>query len=105
MRVFVLCFSPKYLTIQQVRAKVNAAPGTKTRRLDSWKEIAAYLGRDVRTVIRWEKERGLPVHRDSSGPGRPTVYAEIEELDRWLMGHTDGLTSAGSTAAPHSPTS
>ena len=30
-------------------------------RLDSWKEIARHLGRDVRTVMRWERERGLPV--------------------------------------------
>jgi hypothetical protein len=32
-------------------------------RLDSWKEIAAYLGRAIRTVQRWEREEGLPVHR------------------------------------------
>ena len=32
-------------------------------RLDSWKEIAAYLGRGLRTVQRWEREEGLPVHR------------------------------------------
>src|SRR6266550_1956316 len=31
-------------------------------RLDSWKEIAAYLRRDESTVRRWEEE-GLPVHR------------------------------------------
>ena len=62
-------------------------PATKSSRLGSWKEIAAYLGRDVRTVIRWEKERGLPVYRDGFRPGRPTVYAETEELDRWLIGH------------------
>jgi hypothetical protein len=33
------------------------------KRLESWKEIAAYLNREVRTAMRWEKERGLPVHR------------------------------------------
>ena len=27
---------------------------TPEDRLDSWKEIAAYLGRDVTTVQRWE---------------------------------------------------
>ena len=32
-------------------------------RLDSWKEIAAFLGRTVRTVQRWEKTQGLPLHR------------------------------------------
>jgi hypothetical protein len=84
-----MLFSPNQLTIQHLRAKVNAIPGTTTRRLASWKEIAVYLGRDVRTVIRWEKERGLPVHRDSSGPGRPTVHADADELDRWLMGHSE----------------
>lgn len=66
---------------------MHVYPGTKSARLESWKDIAVYLGRDVRTVIRWEKDRGLPVHRDTSAPGRPTVYADPEELDRWLMGH------------------
>ena len=33
------------------------------RRLDAWKEIASYLGRDVTTVRRWEKREGLPIHR------------------------------------------
>ncbi len=31
-----------------------------SKRLDSWKEIAAYLKRDESTVRRWEKE-GLPI--------------------------------------------
>src|SRR4029450_11678718 len=53
-----------------------------TDRLDSWKEIAAYLKRSVRTVTRWEREEGLPVHRHlhtRSG----TVYAFKPELDAW----------------------
>ena len=33
------------------------------KRLESWKEISAYLNREVRTAMRWEKERRLPVHR------------------------------------------
>jgi len=51
-------------------------------RLDSWKEIAAYLNRDVTTVQRWEKREGMPVHRhqhDRVG----SVYAFQEELDAW----------------------
>jgi hypothetical protein len=52
------------------------------RRLDSWKEIADYLGRDVRTAIRWEHERGLPVHRVPGGK-RGGVFAYAEEIDRW----------------------
>jgi serine/threonine-protein kinase len=52
-------------------------------RRDSWKDIAAYLGRDVRTVQRWEGERRLPVHRLPGGD-KPRVYALTSELDAWL---------------------
>lgn len=55
------------------------------RQLDSWKEIAAYFRRDKRTVRRWEKERGLPVHRYPGGE-RGRVYARAEELERWFRG-------------------
>ena len=52
-------------------------------RLDSWKEIAEYLNRDVTTVQRWEKREGMPVHRhvhDRMG----SVYASRAELDAWM---------------------
>jgi Tol biopolymer transport system component len=51
-------------------------------RLDSWKEIATYLNRDVTTVQRWEKREGMPVHRhlhDRMG----SVYASRAQLDAW----------------------
>src|SRR4051812_49636184 len=54
-------------------------------RLDSWKEIAAYLRRDVTTVQRWEKREGMPVHRhlhDKAG----SVFAFRSELDAWARG-------------------
>src|SRR5260221_12876763 len=62
----------------------DRAPSAKPSedRLDSWKEIAAYLDRDVTTVQRWEKREGMPVHRhvhDKMG----SVYASREELDAW----------------------
>jgi tetratricopeptide (TPR) repeat protein len=53
------------------------------RRLDSWKEIATFFGREERTVKRWEKERGLPVHR-VPGPARSGVFAYTGELFEWL---------------------
>src|SRR5579859_1368947 len=53
------------------------------RRLDSWKEIATFFGREERTVKRWEKERALPVHR-VPGPGRSGVFAYTVELSEWL---------------------
>jgi TolB-like protein len=52
-------------------------------RLDSWKEIAAYLGRDITTVQRWEKREGMPVHRhlhEKLG----SVYASKTELEAWV---------------------
>jgi PAS domain S-box-containing protein len=51
--------------------------------LTSWKEIAAYLRREVRTVQRWEHNCGLPVHRTPGGR-RSSVYAFSEELTAWL---------------------
>ncbi len=53
------------------------------RQLDSWKEIAVYLNRDVTTVQRWEKREGMPVHRHVHNK-RGSVYALAEELDDWL---------------------
>jgi len=51
-------------------------------RLDSWKEIAAYLKKEVRTVQRWEKSSGLPVRRLVHGK-QGTVFAYKSELDAW----------------------
>jgi hypothetical protein len=51
--------------------------------MSSWKEIADYLGCDVRTCLRWEGTRGLPVHRLSGAP-RSRIFAYKDELDRWL---------------------
>lgn len=55
-----------------------------TDRLNSWKEIAEYIGRNVRTVIRWEQEGGLPVHRIPVGHRR-AVFAYRHEIDCWLQ--------------------
>lgn len=52
------------------------------RRLESWKEIASYLKRGVRTARRWEKDEGLPVHRQAHR-SQGTVYAHPSELDAW----------------------
>src|SRR2546428_13109330 len=52
-----------------------------TERLDSWKEIAAYLNRDESTVRCWE-EGGLPVHRRAHKK-KASVYAYKSEIDSW----------------------
>jgi hypothetical protein len=58
---------------------------TRSRRhsLQSWKEVAAYVGRGVRTVQRWEEELGMPVHRPGNG-ARATVFALVAEVDEWM---------------------
>lgn len=65
------------------------------KRLDSWKEIAAFLGRAERTVKRWETERGLPVHRVPGG-GRSAVFAYTNELTDWLKGRNEELDTEDS---------
>jgi Tol biopolymer transport system component len=77
-------------------------------RLDSWKEIAAYLNRDVTTVQRWEKREAMPVYRhlhDRMG----SVYASRAELDEWARSRNlraaqgNGADAAVATAAPLAP--
>jgi hypothetical protein len=51
--------------------------------LNSWREIAQYVGRGVRTVERWERKLGLPVHRPQ-GHLRSPVIAISTEIDEWL---------------------
>ena len=64
---------------------ITPPPGPEDR-LDSWKGIAAYLKRGVRTVQRWERANGLPVHRlDAEGQG--SVFAYKHELDAWWTSH------------------
>lgn len=65
-------------------------------RLTSWKEIAAYLKRDVRTVHRWEKDQGLPVRRHLHQKAA-SVYAYRSELDTWWKGR--GQQESGSVPA------
>ena len=61
---------------------VPRRPAEGADRLESWKEIAAYLGREVRTVQGWEKNEGLPIHRHQHAK-QGSVYAFKTELDAW----------------------
>ena len=66
-------------------SKVQTTRPFASDRLDSWKEIALYLNRDVRTVQRWEDTGGMPVHRHAPGRSKGSpVYAYKSELDGWL---------------------
>jgi len=67
-------FKQNHATMPQIR---------EPQLLNSWKEIAAYLDRGVRTVQRWEAHFGLPVRRPS-GQHRSSVIAFKDDLDAWL---------------------
>ncbi len=68
----------------QPTIEIPPAEKPPERRLDSWKDIAAYLKRDVTTAQRWEKREGMPVHRHLHDK-RGSVYALPEELDAWIQ--------------------
>ncbi len=69
--------------------------------LDSWKEIARHLNRDIRTVQRWEHDRDLPVHRLPGG-SKPGVYALRSELEDWWKKTRINLVSPDDATAPRS---
>ena len=68
----------------------DSQPGGAGERLDSWKAIAAYLNRGTRTVQRWERMEGLPVHRLRHDQGS-NVLAYKKELDAWWAGRQSQL--------------
>jgi hypothetical protein len=59
-----------------------SADAGRSERLESWKEIAAYLGRGVTTVQRWEQQEGLPIRRLPHAK-KGSVFAIKSELDEW----------------------
>jgi hypothetical protein len=63
--------------------RVQSGQELSRERLDSWKKIAVYLEREVRTVQRWEKCEGLPVRRQFHVKGG-TVWAFKHEIDAWF---------------------
>lgn len=63
---------------EELLDRSDISPGN---RLDSWKEIAAYLKCSERTVRRWEQE-GLPIHRHPHKK-KAGIYAYKAEIDAW----------------------
>jgi TolB-like protein len=66
----------------------RCVPAAPDDRLDSWKEIAAYVRRGVRTVRRWERDEGLPVHRHQHRV-LGSVYAFKSEIEAWQSGRRE----------------
>src|SRR5258708_19684801 len=78
----------------------NPLTGSRGRGLELWKEIAAYLGRDVTTVRRWEKLERLPIRR-LQHKRLGAVYAYTGELDAWR--HERDAAPAIPVARPNPP--
>lgn len=68
-------------------------------RLDSWKEIASYLNRNVRTVQRWEALESMPVHRHFHAKAG-SVHAFRSELDAWRTQRSDCRPPGGDQTRP-----
>jgi TolB-like protein/Flp pilus assembly protein TadD len=81
---------------------ISPPDATPERKLDSWKEIAAYLNRDITTVQRWEKREGMPVHRQMHDK-RGSVYALISELDTWRQARSLRLGQQEALVATEAP--
>ena len=71
-------------------------------RLDSWKEISAYLKRDVRTAQRWEACEGLPVYRHRHGQ-HDSVYAYKSEIDHWWASRRPSVSAPQKPEPPPHP--
>jgi uncharacterized protein (TIGR02996 family) len=80
--------------VSNPKSAVPAGSPRESERLESWKEIAAYLQRDIRTLHRWELHEGLPIHRHVHR-SRGSVYAFRRELDEWR----EGRRASGGVAA------
>ena len=72
--------------------------GNPVEKLDSWKEIASFLRRDVRTVQRWEKKEGLPVYRHQHEK-LGSVYSYRPELTAWFTGRQQSGVAAESLSS------
>src|SRR5260370_22857119 len=87
----------------QVTSSPSIGADARGRRLESWKEIASYLGRDVTTVRRWEKREGLPIYRlHHSRLG--SVYAYTAEIDAWRNERVPDVATGGMGADQAPPT-
>lgn len=71
-------------------------------RIDGWKAIGSYFGRDRTTAMRWAEQRGLPVHRVPGGK-RASVYALKAELQAWLTAQSDSIDEEAPSPATAAP--
>lgn len=83
---------PSGLRIGPAKPRGERAVKSSAAVLNSWKEIASFLNRGVRTVQRWERELQLPVHRIGKG-NRSPVFAFSAEIKLWLHSNKDRVST------------
>jgi TolB-like protein len=88
-------------TLVSAGESVNSTQWPQAR-LDSWKEVAAFFRREVRTVQLWEKSEGLPVRRQHHKKAG-SVYAYRHELEAWWIARSAMLAGYGKASEPRSP--
>jgi len=84
-----------------INTSESPSEGRSNVRLNSWKELAVYLQCGVRTVQRWEKTEGLPIHRHLHQT-QGTIYAFTAEIDEWRRNRarpTDAAEEPGQHAS------
>ena len=70
-----------------------------SKMLSSWKEIAHFFGKGVRTVQRWEKTLDLPIHRPPGAPSN-VVLARTSDLEEWMHRGPVSRAAASTGAQP-----
>ncbi len=101
MRLLAPCKKNQEIAMGEPLPSSPKGPNPAEDRLDSWKEIATYLNRDITTVQRWEKREDMPVHRHLHDR-RGSVYAFPGELDAWIRSRKIPLIE-GNAAADSQP--
>jgi hypothetical protein len=77
-------------------------PNTPQKTLESWKQIAAFLDRSERTVLRWEAHEGLPVHRRGHQK-HDTVFAFRHEIEAWTRRRTKFAETGATSSRENHP--
>jgi len=75
--------SPHIQLFQVIPKKKVPVSGRPPDGLFTWKEISAYAGRGVRTLQRWERNFGFPVHRPDRR-NKSVVVSSKGEIDEWF---------------------
>jgi hypothetical protein len=79
-----------------VNPRTAAENSIKSRALTSWKEVAFYMGKGVRTVQRWERF-GLPIRRPSGIGHKSAIIAYTDELNAWAVSHYSHFATEAQT--------